>query len=184
MWWGLRAGHPYGLCCYKLLIVTIILADFALQGGGNVLVHKCMTVSWTWKCLCIFWRETFCRIAWGSPVIFLHSCWKTHAYALVEEKSKGIITNTMLIWNSKKQGKSVGKERRPDKLEQSVAHFCSCEGLCTHSDPDEGKWVIQVKSTPQPQCSLLLAWRNYPAASRGQKEPGSLAKTDVWSVCG
>lgn len=38
-------GYPYSLCWDKLLIVTIIVADFVLQDGENGLVHKCVTVS-------------------------------------------------------------------------------------------------------------------------------------------
>lgn len=163
-------AYPYGLCCDKLLIVTIIAADFVLQDGENGLVHKCMTVSWLCKCLWFFLGETFCRIPWGSPFLFLQSCWKTHPSALVEEKSKGILANMVIIWNTKKNKESLW-EKRPDKRGQSVAHFCSCDGLCTHSDADKDQCVIQVESIPLPQCRLLLTRRNYPAASRGSKEP-------------
>lgn len=152
-----------------------------------VLIHKCMTVSWPWKCLCVFWGQTFCRITWGFPFLFLQSCWKTHPSALVEEKSNRILTNVTIIWNTKKTRK-VCEKGKETKLVQSVAHFCSSEGLCRHSDPLEGKCVIQVESTPLPQCSLLLAQSSYPAAlgdpQGDQRNPGSLAKTDVWNVCG
>lgn len=46
-------------------------------------------------------------------------------------------------------------ERRPDKYEQSAAHFCINEGLCTHSDPDEGKCVFQVYSAPMQTSAYM-----------------------------
>lgn len=135
-------------------------------------MHDCLL---TMKVFVCFWGETFCRIPWGSPFRF-------HPSASVEEKSKGILTSVMIIWNTEKKKESLW-ERRLDKCEQSVAHFCSCEGLCIHSDPDEGKCVIQTESTPLPQCRLLLTWRKYPAASRGSKEPWLFGQKKMFEVC-
>lgn len=85
--------------------------------------------------ICMFFEgKVSAGFLWA--LLFLNWCWKAHPTALVEEKSKGIITVVMSVWSTlQKQGKSVEKQG-------------------SYHRPDNSKHTASLKGSPDTQMQL------------------------------